>query len=89
MDIDWSDDKVDWAKAAPMDAEEVMLRDLQAVKAVDNTTVTWLYRNGCKALPWFTTVRRKLEDRAHWGWFVAKPGCKVDSEYLLRGNMYT
>lgn len=34
-----------------------------------------VYRNGIKALPWFTTVRQRLEDRAHWGWFMPLAGC--------------
>lgn len=31
--------------------------------------------NSIKALPWFTSVREKLEDKAYWPWFLAKKGC--------------
>lgn len=30
----------------------------------------WVYRNGIKALPWFTSVREKLEDPAYSGFFI-------------------
>ncbi len=33
------------------------------------------YRNAIKALPWFTSVRDKLLDKAYWGWFLAFKGC--------------
>lgn len=55
-----------------MDAEEDMVANMAAVKAVDPSTLTWVYRNGAKALPWHTTVRRLLEDRSQWGLFGAR-----------------
>ena len=75
VDIDWNSDKRDWSRPHPMDAEENMLKNAQAIQAVDPSTITWVYRNGIKALPWMTTVREKLEDKAHWGWFMPKKGC--------------
>ena len=32
----------------------------------------WVYRNSVKALPWFTSVREKLEDPAYWGACVGR-----------------
>ena len=32
-------------------------------------------QNGIKALPWHTTVRTLLEDRAQWGLFMPIKGC--------------
>jgi hypothetical protein len=58
-----------------MDAEESMLRNVQAIKDIDPTTITWVYRNGVKALPWFTTVREKMMDPKYWGFFMPKSGC--------------
>lgn len=31
---------------------------------------TWVYRNTVKALPWFTSVREKLDDPQYSGWFL-------------------
>ncbi len=38
-------------------------------------SITWLYRNGVKALPWHTSVREKLEDPSWWGYFMPYAGC--------------
>lgn len=87
VDIDWNSDRVDWSKPRPMDTEENMLKNAQAIQAVDPSTITWVYRNGIKALPWMTTVREKLEDRAHWGWFMPKVGCMPSpGHYVCGGN---
>jgi len=50
VDIDWNSDKRDWSAASPMNAEENMLANANAIKAVDPTTIAWVYRNGIKAL---------------------------------------
>jgi hypothetical protein len=44
-----------------MDCEEDMLDNLQRIRAQNPGAITWLYRNGVKALPWFTSVRTLLE----------------------------
>jgi hypothetical protein len=91
VDVDWNSDKVTWSSKTPMDAEEDMLANLLAIKQASCTngfdptvtgsgfgpgcSITWLYRNGIKALPWHTTVRTRLEDPAFWGWFMPKAGC--------------
>jgi hypothetical protein len=85
VDIDWNSDKRDWSRPHPMDAEENMLKNAQAIQAVDPSTITWVYRNGIKALPWMTTVREKLEDKAHWGWFMAKKGCMPTPGHYVCG----
>ena len=33
------------------------------------------YRNGIKALPWHTSVRKLLEDKSRWGMFMPLAGC--------------
>lgn len=64
-----------WSSAKPMNCEEDMLLNLQQIRAVNPNAITWLYRNGVKALPWFTSVRTKLENPAYWGWFMPLANC--------------
>lgn len=77
VDIDWNSDKVDWSKVKPMNNEEQMLGNVQAIRRVNNQAITWVYRNGIKALPWFTSVRTKLEDPQYWGWFMPYANCST------------
>lgn len=86
VDIDWNSDRVDWSKPQPMDCEENMLANLAAIKAVNPTGITWLYRNGIKALPWFTSVRQLLEDRSQWGLFMPYAGCLQNGQYVCGPN---
>jgi hypothetical protein len=68
--IDWSNEKKDWALANPMDCEERLLAQAVAIKTFNPQARVFLYRNAVKALPWFSTVRRKLEDPAYSQWFL-------------------
>lgn len=54
VDVDWNSNKVTWSQQHPMDCEEDMLQNLKAIRGQNPTAITWLYRNGIKALPWFT-----------------------------------
>ena len=47
----------------------------------------WVYRNGIKALPWYTQVRRLLQDQSFWGWFVPYDGCKTAAGYVCKNNV--
>ena len=86
-DLDWNGDKQRWSSTSPMTAEEDMVANMAAVKAVDPTTLTWVYRNGAKALPWHTSVRTLLEDRAQWGLFMPLAGCMTSpGEYVCGPN---
>ena len=72
---DWSNGIGIWAKARPMDAEALLLKQAEAVLAADpgvpgGAPRVWVYRNTIKALNWFGSVREKLEDPAYSGWFV-------------------
>lgn len=49
-----------------MDSEENMLRNAEAIREVNPTAITWVYRNGIKAL-----VRR------HGRGAVVSAGCAV------------
>ena len=50
-----------------------------AVKNACPLAKVWVYRNLVKALPWFTSVREKLEDPAYAGFFLrfANASCAV------------
>lgn len=85
IDLDWNGDKTAWAATTPMTAEEDMVANMAAVKAVDPSTLTWVYRNGAKALPWHTSVRTLLEDRANWGIFMPLAGCMPSPGHYVCG----
>lgn len=76
VDLDWNGNRVNWAHTTPyMDNEEDMSTTAEAIKLVDPQTLVFVYRNGAKALPWFTTVRKLLEDKSQWGLFMPLAGC--------------
>ena len=49
----------------------------------------WVYRNSVKALPWFTSVREKLEDKRYWGWFLSNKNCTNEKKEYLCGDQAT
>jgi len=59
-----------WAKQSPMDCEERLVKQVAMTTAASPSTKVWVYRNSILALPWFTTVREKLEDPAYAPWFM-------------------
>lgn len=85
VDLDWNGGKVDWSRTSPMSAEEFMLENILAIRKLNPLLIGWVYRNGVKALPWHTTVRRLLEDRAQWGLFVPLEGCMHSSGHYVCG----
>jgi hypothetical protein len=76
VSLDWSNQKWGengWAKAKPMDCEERLFADATnfvAKSSRPGKARAMVYRNTCKALPWFTVVREKLEDPAYAAWFL-------------------
>jgi hypothetical protein len=86
VSYDWSNDKKDWAKKAPMDCEERLLKQARATKRAGgnstggNSTRVFVYRNLVKALPWFSTVRKILDDPAYAGFFLKFDPTKQDSD---------
>ena len=67
---DWSNAKALWAKAKPMNCDEMMLEQVERSTAASPGSTYWVYRNGVKALPWFASVRVKLNDPAFSRWFL-------------------
>jgi len=70
VDFDWSNAKTEWAKAKPMNCEEMLVEQVQKTTDASPGTTVWVYRNGIKALPWYTTVRVKVTDPAYAAWFM-------------------
>ena len=62
VDFDWSNAKDMWAKAKPMDCEERLVEQVRLTTSASPGTTVWVYRNGIKALPWYTLVREKVTD---------------------------
>ena len=70
VDIDWSNAKKQWSAASPMDCQERLVTQAEAIKKINPTTKVFVYRNIVKALPWFTDVREKITDPQYAGWFL-------------------
>lgn len=70
VSYDWSNAKQQWATATPMDCEERLLQQARMTKALNPSSRVFVYRNLVKALPWFTSVREKLDDPRYSGWFL-------------------
>jgi len=68
--FDWSNAKDIWSKAKPMSCEETLTTQAEMTKKLNPNTHVWVYRNIVKALPWFSSVRVKLEDPKYWGFFL-------------------
>lgn len=45
-----------------MDCEERLTTQVAMTTAASPSTKVWVYRNSILALPWYTSVRVKLED---------------------------
>ena len=70
VDFDWSNAKDMWAKAKPMDCEERLVEQVKMTTTASPGTKVWVYRNGIKALPWYTLVREKVVDPQYADWFM-------------------
>jgi len=67
VSYDWSNAKAQWAAAKPMDCEERLVQQAVMTKTANPASHVFVYRNVVKALPWFTTVREKLDDPNYSG----------------------
>jgi hypothetical protein len=79
----WTNGMNAWARDAPEDCDEVQVSQSVATAAIGRGGRQATYRNIAKALPWFTIVREKLEDRAYERWFLPTAACK---NYDCGGN---
>eukprot|EP00542_Grammatophora_oceanica_P006474 CAMPEP_0194058092 /NCGR_PEP_ID=MMETSP0009_2-20130614/65165_1 /TAXON_ID=210454 /ORGANISM="Grammatophora oceanica, Strain CCMP 410" /LENGTH=98 /DNA_ID=CAMNT_0038708087 /DNA_START=55 /DNA_END=348 /DNA_ORIENTATION=- len=74
VSYDWSNAKVWWAAEKPMNCEELLLQQAietkRAARRQGRRIHVFVYRNIVKALPWFSTVREKLNDPAYADFFL-------------------
>ena len=73
IDIDWSNSKEEWINTSPMTCEENLLKQAQLIKAqnpLGKGQKVWVYRNTVLAMPWFTSVRKIMDDPAYDVWFL-------------------
>ena len=86
VDVDWSNARSLWARAQPMNCEELLLQQALQIKQSSPSTRVYIYRNSVKMLPWFSTVREKLTDAAYAPWFLpfGCTGTAAEEERLLQ-----
>jgi hypothetical protein len=75
VDFDWSNGKGvgtadGWCKHKPMDDEEMLFQQVKMTAAATPGTTVWVYRNTVYAYPWYTDIRKTLEDPAYADWFI-------------------
>jgi hypothetical protein len=88
VDYDWSNAKKTWVDQSPMDCDGMLVQQAARNKAQNPTAKVFVYRNIVKALPWYTQVRKLLQNRSHWGWFIPYQGCldAATGEYTCKNN---
>lgn len=69
VSIDWSNGKQIWV-APPMSCEELLVEQAALLKAQRPGVRVMGYRNIVKALPWFSSVREKMDDPSFASWFL-------------------
>eukprot|EP00658_Telonema_sp_P-2_P085890 TRINITY_DN9895_c0_g1_i5.p1 TRINITY_DN9895_c0_g1~~TRINITY_DN9895_c0_g1_i5.p1 ORF type:complete len:460 (-),score=90.67 TRINITY_DN9895_c0_g1_i5:266-1645(-) len=79
VDFDWSNGKGTgtadgWAKHKPMDDEEMLFKQVQITTNATPGTTVWVYRNTVYGYPWYTSVRKTLEDPAYAPWYFKFAG---------------
>ena len=72
--VDWSNAKGTgtadgWGKHQPMDDEEMLFKQVQMTTAATKGTTVWVYRNTVYGYPWYTDIRKTLEDPAYEDWY--------------------
>jgi len=70
VDFDWSNSKAEWAKAKPMNDEELLMEQVEMTVAATEGTTVWVYRNSIYSYPWYTSARTILEDPAYEAWHL-------------------
>lgn len=73
VDFDWSNNLAGWSSSTPMDNDERQLEQVKMIKSDPSTaayTKVWIYRNSVYGYPWFSSVRKLLDDPAYAPWFI-------------------
>lgn len=66
VDFDWSNQKDQWVNDSPMTCKERLLAQAKVIKAINNETKVWVYRESVAAQPWYIDVREKLLSNPEW-----------------------
>ena len=69
VSVDWSNAKQLWVQP-PMACEELLVEQAARLKAARPGVRVMGYRNIVKALPWFSSVRARMDDAQHSAWFL-------------------
>ena len=67
---DWSNGKADWVNQKPMDAEAMLVHQIELTAAANPRGRHLVYRNSVHAMPWYSTVLEKLRDPRYAGFFL-------------------
>ena len=70
IDFDWSNGKAIWTKNRPMNDEEVLQKQVEISTSSSLGQTVWVYRGSMWAYPWYTSVRKTLEDPAYADWYM-------------------
>ena len=71
IDFDWSNGKALWTKSRPMNDEEVLQKQIElSTSHAEPGQTVWTYRGSMWAYPWYTSVRKTLEDPAYADWYM-------------------
>ena len=65
IDFDWSNGKAIWTKQRPMLDEVVLQNQVKMSTSSSLGQTVWVYRGSMWAYPWYTSVRKTLEDPAY------------------------
>lgn len=69
VSVDWSNAKQLWVNP-PMSCEELFVEQAALLKAANPDIRVMGYRQLVKALPWFTSIRNKMDDPKYASWFL-------------------
>ena len=64
-DFDWSNGKAIWTKQRPMHDEVVLQNQVKMSTSASLGQTVWVYRGSMWAYPWYSSVRKTLEDPAY------------------------
>jgi hypothetical protein len=70
IDFDWSNAKALWVADRPMDDEVYLQRQVEMSTSASLGQTVWVYRGSMWAYPWYTSIRKTLEDPTYSDWFL-------------------
>jgi len=70
IDFDWSNAKALWVAERPMNDEEYLMKQVEMSTQNSLGQTVWVYRGSVWAYPWYTSVRKTLEDPAYSDWYM-------------------